>query len=389
MKTVKQYAPSALFLVFVFVLSVLFFAYPKSAYSENEKRYLAEMPEASVESLLDGTLREGFEEYVSDHFPARDVFVGLYSYYELLTGRGGTADIYHGKDGYLIGAESALANEENAVKNMKNYAAFADALSLDATVMIVPSTGCILDSKLPLLHADYHDEAYLTAAEANCGNMTWLDMTSRFNAVKDSTQLYYKTDHHLTADGSYELYKAFLESQGIVPRTDFEKTVYDGFYGTCYSRGGYWLSEADRIELWRVPNLQVNVTVSDGVGEPITSDSLFFEQHLEEADKYPVYLDGNHGYTKIENPDADGGKLLIVKDSFAHCVTTMLAAHYSEIHMIDLRYYNGGATQTVADIVKSNGIDNALFLYGVDSLSTEAGSSYALFHGIETALPVM
>ncbi len=389
MKKLTMLAPSVLFLVFVFVLAVLFFVSPKADYSENEKRFLAEMPEASFDTLTDGSLMTDFETYLSDHFPARDVFMGLNAYYELLTGRGGTADVYHGKDGYLISAESTLASTDNVIKNMTNYAAFSNALGLDATVMIVPSTGYILEDKLPALHAAYNDEAYLSAAEDTCGEMTWLDMTSRFHAVKNDTQLYYKTDHHLTADGSYELYKAFVESQGLAPHTAFDKTVYDGFYGTCYSRGGYWLSEADKVELWRVPELQVSVTVSDGIGEQITAESLFFESHLNETDKYPVYLDGNHGYTKIENPDANGDKLLIVKDSFAHCVTTMLAAHYSEIHMIDLRYYNGGASQTIADLVKDNGIDTALFLYGVDSLSTDSSAAYGLFHGIETALPVM
>lgn len=370
------------------MLAVLLAIWPKTDYSENEKRFLAEAPEASFDALLDGTLREGFEDYVSDHFPARDLFVGLQAYYELLTGRGGTSDVYFGKDGYLIGAQSAMTDAENVIKNIQNYEAFSNALSLDSTVMIVPSTGYILDDKLPALHADYDDEALLSIAKAGCQDMNWVDLSSRFNDVKDRVPLYYKTDHHLTADGSYELYKAYLETQGIPPRNDFEKTDHDGFYGTCYSRSGYWLTAPDKVSLWSIPDTQVTVSISDGVGTPTVSDSLFFESHLQNDDKYPVYLDGNHGFTKIENPHADGGKLLIVKDSFAHCVTTMLSHHYSEIYMIDLRYYNGGATQTIADLVKDNGIDKALFLYGIDSLSTDGGSSYTLFHGIEDALPV-
>ena len=388
MKNCKMYAPSIVFLAFVFVLATLFVVSPKTDYSENEKRFLAETPDASFDSLLDGTLREDFEDYVSDHFPARDLFVGLQAYYELLTGRGGTSDVYFGKDGYLIGAQSDMTDQQNVVDNMKNFEAFSEALSLDATVMVVPSTGYILSDKLPALHADYDDETLLSAAKELSHTMTWVDLSARFNAVKDAVPLYYKTDHHLTADGSYELYKAYLETQGIPPRDDFEKVNYDGFYGTYYSRSGYWLTDPDEVSLWSIPDTEVTVSISDGVGTPAVSDSLFFEAHLQNDDKYPVYLDGNHGFTKIENPNADGGKLLIVKDSFAHCVTTMLAHHYSEIYMIDLRYYNGGATQTVADLVKDNGIDNALFLYGIDSLATDGGSSYMLFHGIEDALPV-
>ena len=109
MKFIRSYSPAVLLLVFLFTLSVLFFALPKQDYSENEKRVLAEPPLFSLESLIDGQFMTETESYLSDHFPFRDAFVGLQSYYELVTGRGGAADIYYGKDGYLIAAQSDSA----------------------------------------------------------------------------------------------------------------------------------------------------------------------------------------------------------------------------------------------------------------------------------------
>ncbi|MBR5134291.1 MAG: hypothetical protein IKV35_01700, partial [Clostridia bacterium] len=125
----------------------------------------------------------------------------------------------------------------------------------------------------------------------------------------------------------------------------------------------------------------------DGKSAPATSNSLYYKDHLQNLDKYPVYLNGNQGLVKITNPDATGGKLLIVKDSFAHCMTTYLAQHYSEIYMVDLREYSKFADKTIADIVTENGITEALFLYGVDSIATDAQSAYLLFDGIEDAIP--
>lgn len=69
------------------------------------------------------------------------------------------------------------------------------------------------------------------------------------------------------------------------------------------------------------------------------NDSFFFLSHLDEDDKYPVFLDGNHSLVRIENKAADGGKLLLLKDSFGHSIAPFLSEHYSEIIMVDLRYY--------------------------------------------------
>lgn len=116
-------------------------------------------------------------------------------------------------------------------------------------------------------------------------------------------------------------------------------------------------------------------------------NSLFFYDHLQNKDQYPVYLDGNHGLVTITNPEAPEGKLLIVKDSFAHSAVTLLCQHYREIYMVDLRYYSDSASASVAELVNTNGLQEVLFLYGIDSLATDSSSSFKLFYDIEEALP--
>ncbi len=371
---IKKYLPSIVFLIVMFVLTVLFFVLPKTDYSVNEKRYLKEIPKWSFADLADGKLSEDIDEYLADHFPLRDLFVGINSYYNIANGTSGVAGFYHGKDGYLIAAPTK-GNVENIKNNIKNFDSFAKKNNLDASIIIVPSTGYVMNEKLPLLHKEYKDKKWLDEAKAVAGDIKFIEICDAFKAASKNTQLYYKTDHHLTSAGSYELYKLFAKSKGITA-TDVDKyeiETIDDFYGTSYSSGGYWLTDPDKVELWHNKDLKVTVEIPDPKGD-IISDSIFFKENLKEVDKYPVFLDGVHAYEKITNKNAKGGKLLLVKDSYAHCAAGFLAEHYSEIYMIDMRSYLGSASK----LVKDNDIEEVLFLYGINNLAEDTQKSVML-----------
>ena len=83
---------------------------------------------------------------------------------------------------------------------------------------------------------------------------------------------------------------------------------------------------------------------------------------LNTRDKYRVFLDGNHGRTKIENPaQYSGRKLLLIKDSYAHSFTPFAALHFDETYMVDLRYFNG----KVSNFIEEQGITDVLVLYQI------------------------
>ena len=140
----------------------------------------------------------------------------------------------------------------------------------------------------------------------------------------------------------------------MTPREDYEVTSYDGFYGTTWSGSGYFLTKPDTVELWDL-GLTPQITITDAGEEPITSDSFFFRDHLEELDKYPVYLDGNH-----------------TKDSYAHAVAPFLSENYRTVYLLDLRFYRG----SVSSYAKEIGADELLYLYGTSTLLTDTNSAW-------------
>lgn len=349
-----------LFCGFIFIMGILLAVLPKAKNSVYEKRTLATMPKFTISSVLNGKYETKFEDYINDHFPARNSFTAINSYYMLFSGRNGTNGIYKGKDGYLI--NTPIENdEENYIENSNTIIDFARNNGIESTMMIVPSSGYIMSDKLPKNHMEYKDGEMISNIRKIVEDyVRWVDVTAQFEADKDSGQIYYRTDHHYTTYGAYCAYRAFCGEHGFEPKTDYIREKYDGFFGTTYSKSALWNENGESLEVWRYPN---NVSV-DIDGEVYSS--MWFDEHLEELDKYPVFLNGNQPFERITNPDSDGGKLLLIKDSFAHAMVPFLINHYSCIDMVDLRYY----TTPVSQLLAENQYDEALFIYGVDTYCT-------------------
>ena len=347
------------------VFTVLFIVLPKGTFSTSEKRYLAEFPEFSKEALLDGTYTEKIEEYLADQAPLRSLFVGINSYYSYITGNNGSNGVYLGKDGYLI--EKPVDDAERLEMNSLRVAGFAKNLDIPVTFALAPQKGYVYSDKLPLNHYEYNTESnYKIVSDAVSGSVNFVDLSQTMIENKDKAQLYYKTDHHWTTYGAYLAYVEVCGSLGIEPVAEsaFDKSYVEDFYGTSYSSSGYWFNESDVIEIWKNKSVSVTVEIDDGMGAQ-SYDTMFFDEQFESADKYNGFLNGNHSIVKIKNATADGGRLLVIKDSFAHCLVPFLAEHYSEIVMVDLRYYRRAVTDLIAD----NEIDQVLFLYSIDNFT--------------------
>lgn len=364
-------APAVLFLAFIFLMALVFLFSKKGSYSSSEKRYLEEFPGTSLEEISSGEFGEGFERYFADHFPSRNLWVGVNAYYNLLTGNNGAAGVYNCRDGYLI---NTPVSEQNRLSgNVETILDFKETVDLPIYAALIPSTGYIVSEALPAIAEPYRDDAYFSEISARLeGNgVSFIDLRGRFQSANQSgTQLYYKTDHHLTTAGAYEAYQSICAALGKkpAPKSAFKTDTYYGFYGTTYSTSGFWLTEPDTIDVWRNPasDGSIHITITDG-NTVKEADSLFFYDHLREDDKYPVFIDGNHALTEIENENAPEGTLLLVKDSFSHALAPFLSENYRKIVLVDLRYYKA----SVSELCAREKPDQILFLYGIDNFLTD------------------
>ena len=365
--------PRAVVLLFIGIIVVMqaaFWLLPRRSFSENEKRVLSEAPQIDAAGIADGSVFRSIESYLSDHFPGRELWVGANAYLENAEGRGATEDIVRGTDDWLFTAPVS-DDRETLWDNMQAITTFAEKQSVPVSMMAVPSAGAVVSDKLPALHMPYPDADLLEEARRIAGNtLHWVDLYTDFCSAEQPETLYYRTDHHWTTEGAYRAYCLLMDKLGqpSVPRDDFTVEQIADFYGTSYSRSGLWLTEPDTIELWTDPAMQAVTTAYDANLAPVTREGMFFREYLEDADKYPVFLSGNHARVHIETNADSGKRLLVIKDSYAHALAPFLAEEYSTIDLIDLRYFK---QQTISSWLEENPADEILLVYGLSSLAED------------------
>ncbi len=351
-----------LFVTFIAAMGVLYAVLPKNDFSETEKRYLAGAPSFSFKNLSSGKFTADFEGFLADQTPFRKFFVSVNAYFEYLKGNNGTNGVYLGSDGWLI--EKPFDRSNKFDKNMERIREFCEKSGIPAAITAVPSKGYIYSEKLPKNALAYLDGEYREKLE-NCG-MHYIDLFDAMEKAKNEKQLFYRTDHHWTSAGAYLAYTQICRALGLkaVPESGFEAEETPGFFGTSYSTSCYTLTKPDTLTVMRSKK-------SGGAAEVIireekeeTFDNMFFTDALAQGDKYVVFLDGNHPMVTVKTGN-EGGRLLLIKDSFAHCLAPFLAEHYSEIVMIDLRYYR----KPISDLMAEKDFTQLLFVYGMDNLA--------------------
>lgn len=342
----KQDLAGVLLLVSFLFMIAAGYLLPKSDFSDMEKRYLAEAPKFTWKTVSSGDWSSQAEEYLSDHVLGRNFFVGINAYVEKLAGRQHLKDVWTGEDKLV---EAPVAFDEAAVaRNMSAINKLSENLGREVTVMIVPSAGWAAGIE------GYSDEESILAAYAAAGDL--VRTVSVEDIFRSRPDLYYDTDHHWTSQGAYLGYVAYAEAVGRDYRSaeDFTVTTVEGFQGSTYSRSALWLTPAETIELWHGSD---RLTVTNRESQEV-HEGIFYMERLEEADKYTVFLDGNHSLVRVTNPDKEG-KLLVIRDSYSNCLGGFLAESYGEVVLIDLRYYR----QSVSELVEQEGYDDILVCY--------------------------
>lgn len=363
-----QVGASAAVLAGLALLGALTVVLPQDAFSQNENRTLATAPALSIPTVLDGSFQEGLEDALSDQFPGRDKLMALGTRLKLAVGRRDIGDAYVGRDGYCFEkVTDADIDEARYARNLARVESLAQAYpEVPFTVMLVPSSGVVLDYLLPAFAEVYDAESLLATARETLASCRLVDPTAALREAADSgVQVFYRTDHHWTSAGAYAAYGALTEGKGAYGPYRAERAT-DTFLGTLYSRTLDPDATPDPIDLPLLGDA-VAATVN---GEPARGlDGLYDLSKLEEKDKYQVFFGGNHGIVDITGTGE--GTLLVIKDSFANCLVPYLAADYARIVMVDPRYYPGSVRQLLA----AGDVDDVLVLYELNNFANDSNQA--------------
>ncbi|MDF2674039.1 MAG: hypothetical protein K0R09_2307 [Clostridiales bacterium] len=351
-------------IIFLFGMPVSYILVPDREFSESENRVLSKKPDLSLEEVSSGKFTANFEKYVSDQIPIRDLWIGIKSSSEKLIGKKDNNGVYLGSDGYLL---QMFSKPDLRIINRNVDAINSFALAnpeVNKYFMLVPNSLKVLEDKLPEYAFPENQLEYIEKVKKSVNSdINFIDIYDTL-ASKKNEYIYYKTDHHWTTLGAYYAYERLGNEMGFTSNSqDFYdiKRVTKDFYGTLYSKAGFRNIEPDSIELY-IPKKEKEIKLWYYDNEK-TGDSLYKMDNLNKKDKFTVFLDGNHSLIKINTSSESGKKLVVIKDSYANPLVPFLTDHYSEIYMVDLRFYY----DDINELIKTNEIDDGLLLYNANT----------------------
>ena len=351
------------FTLFLLLGFVLHLGLRDRAYSADENRYLAQAPAFTFKRLFSGEFTADFEDYITDQFPMRDGWLDLKSRFERFCGKTENNGVFFGKKDTLL-TRFEEPDEADVLAAAEGVKLLADNVDIPVYLALVPSVADIWADRLPA-HANTADQSSLIEAIYDACGVNTIDIRSILlsHAGED---IYYRTDHHWTTLGAYYGYAATVSSMGIAPQrlsAFHPETVSEQFNGTVYSSSGVRWVEPDSIQRY-VDAAGVTLTRYDtpeGVVSPV-----YDESKLEVKDKYSYFLGGNTSRLVV-NTGHSGGKLLVIRDSYMDSELPFFFAHYSEIHVLDLRYFR----QSVVKYASEHGFDAILVSYSLSDFVTD------------------
>lgn len=358
-------------IIIVFIIFISFFGLgyifmEQREFSEMENRYLTLRPDFTWKNYISGEYTKTFESYTADQILGKDLFVKGNVAVNRCFGITEINQVYIGKDGYLIQdyqePDTILAENLNY---MKLFA--AENPDVTMTLMLAPNANEIYPERLPAFATTYPQAEVINQIQTELNSyMNIVDVTGALQEHKEE-EIYYKTDHHWTSLGAYYAYEELCKALQIeaIPLEQYQQLeITEAFYGSLYSKVPIWNQESDTVELLNNSEGEYAVTY---VTENQTTDSMLDMAYAQRKDKYSVFFGGNHPLTIIESNASNKEKVLIIKDSYANCIVPLLADQFSEIHMMDLRYYH----EDVSEYIEEQGIQKVIFIHNVDFISTD------------------
>ncbi len=351
------------FVVALFGLTAADLIIPSSPISLSERRKLAEFPNLTSKSIIDGSFTIDYAAFLKDQIICRDGFRALKAFVELYLLRKGENNGVYIVDGSIYDKFYGI-NQSYIDRAAELMNAIIDAIDSEGIYLsIIPSKAFTL-----------HSNAYLLSDQGAIADDLRLTVEATYIDVMDYSQyhpeLYYRTDHHWRTQGAIEIYKVIIAAMGFTPYDNYSlEEVTDAYAGSNYGRAALPFVEKDSIVLAHNATIDALTVCRYTTAEACdTYDSVYFKEKANSLDPYDVFLGGASPIIVINNEGAQNNQeLVIFKDSYSHALAPFMAQHFRKVTMIDLRYVRKELIFQYFDLDGKP----VLFLYSTTILNTD------------------
>lgn len=398
--------------------TIVFDTFPRSTFSELEKRDLATFPEFSWDKLWSGRYSEEISTWFSDSEPYRDNFMALSMEFDE------AKRVSFSDDNVKITlaapmADASVADEsaQETQEAMENPLADENGKLANAGIIVVGEGENVRalmiyggDARGGVAYAEAANQYYQAfGGKVKVYSMT-VPLATEFycpdNVKKHSRpqrptidnvhsllapgvkavdvytplsrhideDIYLRTDHHWAPLGGFYAAEAFAKTAGVPFKSldSYERKVIKNFVGSMY---GYSkdisIKKAPEDFVYYVPK-GVNYTTEYVVYDvnksyQVTRESkpmngpFFYSFKDGSGAAYSTFMGSDQKITHVKTSTKNGRRLMIIKDSYGNAIPGYLFYSFEDIHVVDARYF----TKNMKRYVEAYGITDILFAFNV------------------------
>ena len=354
-------AAAALVILFAVMLAGLMFVSIQpagSGYSFFENRMLAEFPEPDLSGILDGTVFDRIDRYLSDHAPLRETCLEAKTLAEHRVLRKPVVNEVVVLDDCLLpylgyGVFPYEETESKAVQIARNLAAHrdtAEAAGGHFCFVAVPCQYASLADRYPWYldnRAEHTEQVRQKLFEAlDRYGIEYIDMGERIEKLPMEEQELFvsETDNHFLIRGAWYVYRAIMEkirnewggTPDLLELEDFDLVYLPNEFLGSYRRKLFALVEDDEKLPLLIPKEEIPFAKTQYETE--VPSMVYAIPQPEDYATYTVYMGGDIPQMTIKTDRPELPDLLIYGDSFTNAVECIAYTGFNRMDSLDLRY---------------------------------------------------
>lgn len=351
-----------LFLLTIFGFSAAHFLLPDGDISASERRKLAQAPELSATTVLNGKYGTDLEKYLLDQFPLRDGLRSLKAHWQF--------DIYRLQDNNgLYVVDGSICKLDKDLKEPQVSAAISNTngiyekylQGMNVWFALLPDKNYFAAQPNGYPSLDYGRMDALLSEGLN-KNISYLGMAPFGQLTLED---YYNTDLHWRQERLESVVAGLSSSMGFA-MPDFQsyiQTEYAPFHGAYYGQSALY-PPADTLVTLSNPTIDGSVVT----GVEFSGEKAVYDpSDLDNTDLYDLYLSGPQAIVTVTTPNGTTGKeLILFRDSFGSSLAPLLLDSYDTITLVDMRY----VTTALLEQYLSFEDQDVLFLYNTSLVNS-------------------
>lgn len=293
-------------------------------------------------------------------------FCKISTWWDYLSNRQETQEIYFGEDGHLFSSHKAYrVNQKTVSLNLNRIETWMDYFEEHKTqtslCILLPDAACVLEDDLPAFAPEYDESAVEAMANEILGDHYISAMQTL--KEKENEEIYYRTETGLTTLGAfyaYEQWVALTDFPALKYRPLTARTVSEKFYGSL-SRTIRFYPKADTLIRFQMPiSYDITVRYSDGT----VTDTIFEDRYLSTKEQMNYYLNGEQDAVDISVGNSSQRSLLLLTDDNGRRFAQFFVTHFNHILIINTNMYEGD----IQDLQEEYAFTDVLALFEMSSL---------------------